>query len=93
VKALPLRTSLTIIYTSILAVFVAGLGLSYHYTLIRQLNDDATGALEEKARGLRGYLQFKNGVPVLVYSPSDSEEAAFIDDATDYYQVYDARPT
>jgi heavy metal sensor kinase len=53
------------------------------------LDQDATTSLEEKASGLHGYLQFKGGEPVLAYNRDDAEAVAFIDDATDYYQVYD----
>ncbi len=90
-KPLPLRTSLTIVYTGMLALLVTLLAIGNHSLLVRQLDADATDSLDEKARGLHGYLQFKNGTPVLVYNQEDSEEAAFIDDATDYYQVYDGR--
>ena len=90
-KPLPLRNSLTIVYTSILAVLVSALALATHAVLVRQLDRDATSRLEEKARGLHGYLQFKNGMPVLEYDRSDADSAAFVDDATDYYQVYDAQ--
>jgi heavy metal sensor kinase len=91
VKPLSLRTSLTLFYTGVLALLVTALGYGYHSTLVRNLDDDATASLEEMARGLHGYLQFKDGSPVLVYNRDDPEVAAFIDDATDYYQVYDAQ--
>ena len=89
-KPLPLRNSLTIVYTSILAVLVSALALATHTMFVRQLDNDATSSLEEKARGLHGYLQFKDGMPVLEYDQGDADSAAFVDDATDYYQVYDA---
>jgi heavy metal sensor kinase len=91
VKPLPLRNSLTLVYTAILAVMVSALALSTHSMFVHQLDAAATTSLEEKARGLHGYLQFKDGVPVLDYDRSDADSAAFVDDATDYYQVYDAR--
>ena len=90
-KPLPLRTSLTIVYTGILAVLMTGLAITTHSLFVRQLDDDATTSLEEKARGLHGYLQFKGGAPVLAYKRDDLDSAAFVDDATDYYQVFDAR--
>ena len=91
VKPLPLRTSLTIVYTGILAVLMTGLAITTHSLFVRQLDEAATTSLEEKARGLHGYLQFKGGAPVLEYNRDDLDSAAFIDDATDYYQVFDAR--
>jgi heavy metal sensor kinase len=91
VKPLPLRTSLTIVYTGILVVLMAGLAITTHSLFVRQLDEAATTSLEEKARGLHGYLQFKGGVPVLEYKRDDLDAVGFIDDATDYYQVFDAR--
>lgn len=89
-KPLQLRTSLTLRYTAMVTVLVSALALTYHFVLVRQLNRDATATLEEKARGLHGYMQFANGQPLIAYDADDPEAAAFIDDATDYYQVYDA---
>lgn len=89
-KALPLRTSLTLFYTLVIAVLLTTLGVGYHAALVNQLEADAASNLEERARGLHGYLQFRNGEPVLVYNADDADEAAFIADATRYYQVYDA---
>jgi len=91
VKPLPLRTSLTIVYTSILVVLMTGLAITTHSLFVRQLDEAATTSLEAKARGLHGYLQFKGGMPVLVYKGDDLDAVGFIDDATDYYQVFDAR--
>ncbi len=90
-KPLPLRTSLTIVYTGILAVLTTGLAITTHSAFVRQLDEAATNSLEEKAHGLHGYLQFKGGVPVLEYERDDLDSVAFVDDATDYYQVFDAR--
>ena len=89
-KPLPLRTSLSLAYTAILSDVLTALGYGYHSAFVRQLDLEATDSLTEKARSLHGYLQFKNGAPVLAYDRSDPEEAAFINDATRYYQVYDA---
>ncbi len=87
-KPLPLRTSLALAYTGILSLVLTALGLVYHSTLVRQLDATMTDGLQEKARGLHGYLQFTNGTPVLVYDETDPEEVAFINDATRYFQVY-----
>jgi hypothetical protein len=59
VKPLPLRNSLMLVYTGILAVLVNALALSTHSMFVRQLDASATTSLEEKARGLHGYLQFR----------------------------------
>jgi heavy metal sensor kinase len=90
-KPLALRTSLTIVYTGILTMLMTALAVTTHAMFVRQLDQDATTSLEEKARGLHGYLHFNGGVPVLEYNQDDLDSVAFVDDATDYYQVFDAR--
>jgi two-component system OmpR family sensor kinase len=91
VKPLSLRTTLTATYMGMLALLVTVLAIGFRVSLMRQLDDDATQALEEKARGLHGYLRFKDGVPVLVYDHADIEESTFVADATRYYQIYSAK--
>jgi heavy metal sensor kinase len=90
VKPLSLRTSLTLLYTALLALLLSALGFAYHRVLARQLDAESTAVLEEITRGLHGYLQFRGGVPVLEYSHDDPEVVAFIEEATRYYQIYDA---
>jgi two-component system, OmpR family, sensor kinase len=89
VKPLPLRTSLTLAYAAILSLVLTALGFGYHSALVRQLDSSTTAQLEDKARGLHGYLQFRNGAPALAYNEDDPEEVALINDATRYFQVYD----
>lgn len=89
-KPLPLRTSLTLVYTSLLALLVTGVAVGYHRLLIRQIERDATASLEELVRGLHGYVQFREGQPAFVYDTHDPDASAFIEEATRYYQVFDA---
>ena len=88
-KPLPLRTSLTLAYTGLLAVIVTAVAFGYHRLLVRQVDLDATAGVEELVRGLHGYLQFRNGQPAFVFDQRDADAAAFIGEATRYYQVYD----
>jgi len=80
-----------LVYTGMLALLATGLGVAYHSFLVRQLDADATAELEDVTRGLHGYLQFKDGAPVLAYNKNDSEAVTFIEEATRFYQIYDAR--
>lgn len=88
-KPLPLRTSLALAYTAVLALVLTALALGYHSALVRQLDSSTTHHLESTARSLHRYLQFKSGAPVLVFNENDPEEVAFINDATAYFQIYD----
>jgi heavy metal sensor kinase len=90
VKPLTLRTTLTLVYTAILALLLMALGLASYHVLARHLDLDASDDLRKMTGGLHGYLRFEEGMPVLVYDRSDPEAVAFIEAATRYYQVYDA---
>jgi hypothetical protein len=93
VKPLSLRPALALIYAAVLSVVLAAEGFASHTALSRQLDASTTTDLEEMARGLHGYLRFDSGTPVVTYDESDAEEAAFVADATRYYQVYAADGT
>lgn len=89
-KPLPLRASLTLVYALVLALILTAEGYAYHATLKRQLDTSVTTELEDKARALHGYLRFNGPRVTLAYDQNDADEAAFIADATRFYQVYDA---
>lgn len=88
-RPLPLRTSLTVLYTGLLAVLLSGAAVAFHRILVHQLDTETTAILEDVARGLHGYLQFAGGQPRLEYSKTDPEAVTFIEEATRYYQVYE----
>jgi heavy metal sensor kinase len=90
VTRLTLRTTLTMVYTGILALLLTTLGFAYYQVLALHLDLDATDDLEKMTGGMHGYLRFDRGVPALAYDRTDQVEAAFIAEATRYYQVYDA---
>jgi len=91
VKPLPLRATLTLVYAGVLSAILTAEGFAYHTTLRNQFETAATADLEDKARALHGYLHFDRGDATLVYDANDAEEAAFIVDATRYFQVYDGK--
>ena len=90
-KALALRTHLTLSYAAALAVLLAVLGMACYQAFARQLDRDATQELTEITRGIHGYLRFDHGTPELSYDRADPYQATFVQDATRYYQVYDGR--
>jgi len=85
-----LRTRLVVLYTVIFGVLLTTIGVSAYRVLARQLDDDATANLIEVTNGLHGYLRIDDGEPTLVYDDTDPEEAAFVQRATRFYQVFDA---
>ena len=88
-KPFSLRTRLTLSFTAILATLLAALGVVYYRTLALQLDSEATASLGEITSAMHGYLRFDQDVPTLVYDRNDPAEAAFISQATRYYQIYD----
>lgn len=89
-KGLTLRTSLTLSYAAVLVVFLTALGPGYYQLFARQLDVDATTELGDLTRGVHGYLRFTGGMPTLDYDRNDPEQVAFVQEATRYYQVYEA---
>ena len=87
---LTLRTTLTLIYTCILALLLVTLGIVYYEVLARHLDADATDDLEKMTGGLRGYIRVDAGSPVLAYDRNDPQEVTFIGEATRYFRISDA---
>jgi heavy metal sensor kinase len=85
-----LRTRLTLSYAAVLVLFLAALAVAYYHLFARQLDVDATTDLSELTRGVHGYLRFQEGTPSLEYDHDDPEQAAFVQEATHFYQVYEA---
>jgi heavy metal sensor kinase len=87
---LTLRTRITLFCTATFALVLAVLSVASYRVLARQLDLDETARLTELTTGLHGYLRFDKGAPAVVFDDSDADQAAFVHDATRYYQVYDA---
>jgi len=85
-----LRTRLTIYYTLVFGLLLTALAAVSYRVLAQQLDSDATASLVEMTNGLHGYLHFESGSPQIVFDSTDPEEAAFVQRATRFYQIYDA---
>jgi heavy metal sensor kinase len=85
-----LRTRLTVFYTAVFALLLTSMSVLAYRALASQLDADATDALTRLTKGLHGYLRFEDGVPTVAFDAGDDDAAAFIHDATRYYQIYDA---
>ncbi len=89
-KRLTLRTRLTLAYAAILSSLLAVMAFGYYRVFARQMDADATVELAELTRGVRGYLRFDGDRATLAYDRRDPGEAAFVQDAARYLQIYDA---
>lgn len=87
---LTLRTRLTVVYTAVFGLLLTAISVVSYEVLARQLDADATASLTELTSGLHGYLKFDGVTPTLSYDSSDADEAAFVHEATRYYQIFDA---
>lgn len=85
-----LRSRLTLVYASVFgALLVATAAVSYR-VLAYQLDAELSANLEALTRGLHGYLRFDGTMPALRFDAADPAQAAFVEEATRYYQVFDA---
>lgn len=87
---LTLRSRLTLLYTAVFGVLLVATSVAFYRVLAYQLDADVSASLSELTTGLHGYLRFGNSLPTLVFDPTDPAEAAFVEEATRYYQVFDA---
>jgi heavy metal sensor kinase len=89
-KPVGLRTKLTLIYAALFALVLGALGVVAYRTLAALLEVRLDEQLEEMAAGLRRYLRFPEGKPVLAYDTNDDEQTFFAHTAGRYLEVYDA---
>jgi heavy metal sensor kinase len=87
---LTLRSRLTLLYTAVFGVLLVATSVAFYRVLAYQLDADVSASLSELTTGLHGYLRFGNSLPTVVFDPTDPAEAAFVEEATRYYQVFDA---
>jgi len=85
---LPLRVRLAVIATLVCGLLSSVLSVVSYEVLARRLDADVSTRLTELTEGLHGYLRFDDDVPTVQYNANDSEQAAFIQEATRYYQIY-----
>lgn len=88
-KRVGIRTRLSLIYAGLFAAELLIFGFVFYHTRMQQLNRAVNNELEEVSAGLRGYFQFQNGTPQLVYNQNDPGETDFIRAATRFFRVYD----
>ena len=88
--SLTLRARLALISAVLAGGLLAAVSVVSYRVLAGRLDADATDRLGELTEGLHGYLQFDAGGPAVRFDPEDSDQAAFVHEATRYYQIYDA---
>ena len=85
-----LRTRLAAAYTAVFGVLLVVMAIASYQVLATQLDWDATERLTQLTDGLHGYLHAEGAAPAVIFDPADADQAAFVRDATQYVQVFDA---
>ena len=86
-----LRSRLTLLYTVLFGVLLAVIAAVSYHVLAYQLDADVSANLTELTTGLHGYLRFPDDRPTVIFDQTDPAQAAFVEEATRYYQVFNAR--
>ena len=86
-----LRGRLAIVSALMFAALLAVFGQVSYRVLAHWLDADATMRLTALTDGLRGYLRFEGASPEIAFDRDDAETAAVMHDATQVYQLYDAK--
>src|SRR6185369_702924 len=87
---LPLRARLAVSATVVFAVLIGALAAASYTVLARRLDADASARLAELTEGLHGYLRFHGDAPTVEFDASDGDQVSFVQEATRYYQIYEA---
>lgn len=88
---LPLRVRLALTTALASGVLVTGLSIGSYRLLARTLDADMTQRLSDLTEGLHGYLRVDAERASLAFDEADDDQAAFVHEATRYYQVYDVK--
>jgi heavy metal sensor kinase len=86
---LPLRARLAVFSALVCGLLLSILSIVSYSVLGRWLDADVTMRLMELTDGLHGYLRFEGDPPTVEYNTADSDQAAFIQEATRYLRIYD----
>ena len=88
-KPIGVTSKLTLLFAAVFTVMLGGLYIATYYLLDNELETYLNQELQDRAAGLKGYIDFDNEQPVLMFDSSDAEESLFVTTATRYFQIYD----
>ena len=86
---LPLRARLAASSALVSGLLLSILSVVSYGVLGRLLDADVDMRLTELTDGLHGYLRFETEIPKVEYNTADGDQAAFVQEATRYLQIYD----
>jgi len=88
-KPIGVTPKLTFLFAAVFTVMLSGFYIATYYLLDNELETYLNQELLDRAAGLKGYIDFKNEQPVLMFDSNDAEESLFVTTATRYFQIYD----
>ena len=86
---LPLRLRLALTILVLFGLLVIALSVLTYGVLAQQLDRDTADSVTSLADGLQGYLRLTGDTVSVAFDSRDDDEAAFVHEATRYYQVFD----
>jgi signal transduction histidine kinase len=85
---LSVRARLTLFYSAVLSVMLAGFGILFYHALGLFMERSITKNLEDQVAFLHSHMRTENGKVELVFNPDDRQAAYFVHVATRFYEVY-----
>jgi heavy metal sensor kinase len=87
--ALSVRSRLTLFYSAVLSVMLAGFGILFYHALGLFMERSITNELEDQVAFLHSHMRVENGSVQLAFNPDNREEAYFVHVATRFYEVFE----
>jgi heavy metal sensor kinase len=87
--ALSVRTRLTLFYSVVLSVMLAGFGILFYHALGPFIERDITKELEDQVAFLHSHMRVDGNGVQLAFNPDNREEAYLSHVATRFYEVYE----
>ncbi|MGB8590350.1 MAG: heavy metal sensor histidine kinase [Candidatus Acidiferrales bacterium] len=87
--ALSVRTRLTLFYSAVLSVMLAGFGLLFYHALGLFMERSITKELEDQVAFLQSHTRVENGKVQVEFNPDNREEAYLVHVATRFYEVFE----
>ncbi len=87
--ALSVRARLTLFYSAVLSVMLAGFGLLFYHALGLFMERSITKELEAQVAFLHSHMRVENGKVQVEFNPDNREDAYLVHVATRFYEVFE----
>lgn len=87
--ALSVRTRLTLFYSVVLSVMLAGFAILFYHALGLFMERSITKNLEDQVAFLHTHMHIENGKVQLAFNPDNRQEAYLVHVATRFYEIFE----